>query len=69
MYIYEYESVSAELSGYGLFGGAAWGNDETHRSIIDRRAREGWRYVGFFPTSQRGTGHIEQMDLIFEKEL
>lgn len=68
MYIYEYETVSSDLSGYGLFGGAAFANKE-HREIIHARARDGWRYVGFIPTLQRGTGHIEEMDLIFEKEI
>ena len=31
-------------------------------------AKEGWRYIGFIPAIQRGTGHIEEMDLIFERE-
>ena len=39
-----------------------------YREIIARRAREGWRYVGFLPAVQRGTGHIQEMDLVFEKE-
>ena len=42
---------------------------EDYRSIISERAKEGWRYVGCIPTKQRGTGHIQEMDLIFEKEL
>lgn len=29
---------------------------------------EGWRYVGYIPTRQRRTGHIQELDLIFEKE-
>ena len=32
------------------------------------RGQKGWRYVGFIPTKQRGTGHIQEMDLIFEKK-
>ena len=39
-----------------------------YRDIIDARARDGWRYVGFLPTRQRGTGHMQELDLIFEKE-
>lgn len=27
----------------------------------------GWRYVGYIPTKQRGTGHTQELDLIFEK--
>ena len=42
---------------------------EDYRFIIDKRAERGWRYVGFIPTKQRGTGHIQEMDLIFEKEV
>ena len=39
-----------------------------YRAIIEKKAKEGWRYVGYIPTRQRGTGHIEEMDLVFEKE-
>ena len=42
---------------------------DNYRAIINRRAENGWRYVGFIPTKQRGTGHIQEMDLIFEKEV
>ena len=67
-YVYSYETVCSGLSGWGGFGGNVYELDE-YRSVIDRKAREGWRYVGFVPTRQRGTGHIEEMDLIFEKEI
>ena len=42
---------------------------EDYRSIIDERAANGWRYVGFIPTKQRGTGHTQELDLIFEKTI
>ena len=29
-------------------------------------AKKGYRYVGFIPVKQRGTGHIQILDLIFE---
>lgn len=29
----------------------------------------GWRFVGSIPTKQRGTGHTQEIDLIFEKEI
>lgn len=41
---------------------------KNYRSIIEKRAGDGWRYVGYIPTKQRGTGHTQEMDLIFEKE-
>ena len=68
MYKYEYETVSCELSGWGLGGGNVYGIED-YRSVIDRRAADGWRYAGQIPTRQRGTGHIQEIDLIFEKEI
>ena len=38
-----------------------------YQEIIDKRAKQGWRYIGYIPTKQRGTGHIQELDLIFEK--
>ena len=42
---------------------------DDYRAEIEKRAADGWRYVGCIPTKQRGTGHTEEMDLIFEKEV
>jgi hypothetical protein len=67
MYIYEYERVSSDISGWGMISGNKYGTEE-YKQIISRRAKEGWRYVGFIPAIQRGTGHIEEMDLVFERE-
>ena len=69
MYRYEYESVTVELAGWGPFGGNDYCMTADHRKIIEERARNGWRYVGYIPTRQRGTGHIQELDLIFEKEV
>ena len=68
MYKYEYEKVSYNLAGWGPFAGNDYQIGEYH-SIIDKRAKEGWRYVGCIPTTQRGTGHTQEMDLVFEKEV
>ncbi|MDB8679974.1 DUF4177 domain-containing protein, partial [[Ruminococcus] gnavus] len=68
MYQYEYETVSCNLEGWGFGSGYIY-SIEDYRSIISERAKDGWRYVGCIPTKQRGTGHIQEMDLIFEKEL
>lgn len=68
MYTYEFERISAGLSGWGPFGGNDYVTDD-YRPIILERARNGWRYVGYIPVSQRGTGHVEELDLIFEKEI
>ena len=66
-YVYSYYTVSCNFSDWGPFNGNVW-ETQNYREIIDRKAKEGWRYVGYIPTRQRGTGHIEEMDLIFEKE-
>lgn len=62
MYIYSYETLYT--------GGGMWMNNSTseHRDIIDRRAKEGWRYVGYVPTMFTGEGGTKQIDLIFEQE-
>ena len=67
MYLYEYESVSCYFTGLGFGAGNVY-SIENYRSIIEKRANEGWRYVGYIPTKQRGTGHVQELDLIFEKE-
>ena len=66
-YIYAYETVSCEFNGWGAFGGNSYGIED-YRKVIETRAKDGWRYVGFLPTRQRGTGHMQELDLIFEKE-
>lgn len=67
-FTYSYETVRCDLSGWGGFGGNIY-EIANHRAVIDKKAAAGWRYVGFIPKAQRGTGHIEEMDLIFEKEV
>ena len=66
MYTYEYEKIIIEFSGIGLFNGNIYSIEE-YKDIINKRALDGWRYIGFIPTKQRGTRHIEEIDLIFEK--
>ena len=68
MFKYEYETVSYTLDGWGPLSGTDY-QAENYRAIIDNRAKEGWRYVGCIPTRQRGTGHTQEIDLIFEKEI
>ena len=67
MYRYEYVSISCMFDGWGMFNGNVYSIEE-YQSIINSRAEAGWRYVGYMPTKQRGTGHIEEIDLIFEKQ-
>lgn len=66
----EYDFVSLETewgTGYNLLGGVRI-DTSGHREIIAQRAADGWRYVGWLPTTQRGTGQIDRIDLIFERE-
>ena len=60
MYEYEYVSVVGE--------GIVATKFQEHREIIDRRAKEGWRYAGWIP-AHISSGEIVQIDLIFEKEV
>lgn len=39
-----------------------------HQEIIQKRARQGWRFAGWIPTKQKGYGYIAEIDLIFERE-
>ena len=68
MYQYEYETVTCDFDGWGLGAGNVY-RIEDYRSVIDRRAAEGWRFVACIPTEQRGTGHTQEIDLIFEKQV
>ena len=66
---YEFEEINCNDGGggYSLFGGIGW-ETLAHQEVILRRAAEGWRYVGWLPTTQRATGQIDRIDLIFERE-
>lgn len=66
MYQYEYEKIYVEVSG-GI--GITDYKTLNYKKIIENRAKNGWRYVGFIPVIQRGNGYIEEMDLIFEKNI
>lgn len=65
---YEFETLETTFgTGYSIFGGIKAGT-YGHREIIERRARDGWRYAGFIPTTQMADGRITEMDLIFERD-
>ena len=67
MYRNEYETISCNLEGWGLGAGNVYRIEE-YRSVIEKRALNRWRYVGYIPVKQRGTGHVQERNLIFEKE-
>ncbi|MDO4977978.1 MAG: DUF4177 domain-containing protein [Eubacteriales bacterium] len=41
----------------------------TCEEIIDKHARQGYRYVGYIPTVMSDYGKIKDMDLIFERDI
>ena len=68
MYKYSYKKIRCNFNGIGLLSGNSY-EIENYQEVIKEKAAQGWRYIGFMPTKQRGTGHIEELDLIFEKEI
>lgn len=63
----EFVRVKSELSGYGLGKGTKYSFDRVE-DIIEKRIRNGWEYCGYVPIETRGTGDIETMSLIFQRE-
>ncbi len=57
---YEYEEV--------VMGGLFGSRTVAHQNVINRRAAEGWRYVGYIPLEENGHGVTQAIDLIFEKD-
>ena len=57
-----------EAARYSLFGGVGI-RTEGHQEVIRSRAAAGWRYVGYLPSVQRASGHIETIELVFEREI
>lgn len=68
MYKYEFETISSIFSGWSLIAGNVY-DTENYMDLINKRAQDGWRFVCIVPVTQRGTGHIEKMDLVFEKQI
>ena len=60
MFKYEYVKVGNE----GVFGSKFI----QHRDIIDKYAKNGYRYAGFIPIKSDSYGRIKEIDLIFEKQ-
>ena len=60
---YEYVQVKLDKNNYALNA-----DMESHRDIIDSKAAEGARYVGWFPVTQGPSGKTVEFDPIFEVE-
>jgi len=60
---YEYVQVKLDKNNYALNA-----DMKSHRDIINSKAAEGARYVGWFPVTQGPSGKTVEFDLIFEVE-
>lgn len=63
----EFVRIKSELSGYGFGKGTKYEFSGVE-DIIKERIESGWEYCGYVPVETRGTGDIETMSLIFQKE-
>ena len=63
----EFVRVKSVLSGYGLGKGTKYSFDGVEK-LIKERIESGWDYCGYVPVETRGTGDIETMSLVFQKE-
>ncbi len=63
----EFVRVMSELSGYG-FGKGVRSTFSGAEDIIRERIENGWTFAGYIPLETRGTGEIERMSLIFQRE-
>lgn len=55
----KYAFASIEIKGF-------LGKTDEHQQIINKYAANGYRYVGYIPTSINNDGKINSLDLIFE---
>ena len=63
----EFVRVKAEITGYGL-GKGIKNTFDSVEEIIKERIQNGWSYTGYVPIETRGSGEIEIMSLVFQKE-
>ena len=63
----EFVKVKSVLTGYGLGKGSKYAFLDVEE-IIKERIESWWDYCGYVPVETRGTGDIETMSLVFQKE-
>lgn len=63
----EFVRVRSEVCGYGLGKGARYSFKEAE-AIIKEYIENDWSFKGYIPIETRGTGDIETMSLIFQKD-
>ncbi|MFJ7648434.1 DUF4177 domain-containing protein [Lysinibacillus sp. NPDC097279] len=57
--MYKYKYVEAKVASLLTM--------ESHRELIDKYSKEGWRFVAAIPKSSGSYGQIKANDLVFEK--
>ena len=63
----EFVRLKSETFGFGFVKGSVYvfaGVED----IIRKRIEDGWEYLGYISVELRGTGDIETMSLIFQRE-
>lgn len=63
----KFEHITAKLSGYG-FGKGIESRFNGAEDIIKKEIENGWDFCGYIPLETRGTGEIQTISLIFQKE-
>lgn len=63
----EFVRLKSKMTGFGIGKGVKYVFDDS-RNVIKEKVEQGWTYNGYVPVVQRGTGDVEQIDLIFTKE-
>ena len=63
----EFVRLKSETDGYGMFKGSVYCFRDVE-NVIKERIESGWEYLGYVPYQTRGTGDIETMTLIFQRE-
>lgn len=63
----EFVRVKSGLSGYGFGKGTRYSFDGVE-DTIKQYIEDGWEYCGYVPVETRGTGDIETISLVFQKE-
>ena len=62
----EFVRIKADLIGFGV-GKGIKSRFESIEDIIKERIENGWSYMRYVPIETRGTGDIETLSLIFQR--
>lgn len=63
----EFVRVKSELCGYGFGKGTKYSFDGVE-DIIRERVANGWSFEGYVPLETRGTGDMETISLVFQRD-